>query len=62
MFQKCIQHLKSVLKALATHHCFKSPLGIGNPDKKLSDVRNYLLLGTVLVLLCDLILVFVSNH
>ena len=58
MFQKGIQHLKSVLKALATHHCFKSPLGIGNPDKTL----NYLLLGTVLVLLCDLILVFVSNH
>lgn len=61
MFQKGIQHLKSVLKVPATDS-FKSCLGIGNPDKTLSDVRNYLLFGSAPVLLCDLILVFASNH
>lgn len=61
MFQKGIQHLKSVLKVPATDS-FKSRLGIGNPDKTLSDVRNYLLFGSAPVLLCDLILVFASNH
>ena len=44
-----------------THHFFKS-LGIGNPDKTLGDVRNYLLFGVDLVLLSNLILVFALNH
>ena len=54
MFQKGIQNLKSVLTVPATRYSFNSPLGIGNPDKTL--------FGKVLVLLCDLILVFASNH
>lgn len=62
MFQQGIQHLKSVLKGVATHHSFNSPPGTGNPDKTRGDVRNYLLFGIVLVLLCDLIFVFASNH
>jgi len=62
MFPKGIQHLKSVLKVIATHHSLKSPLGTGNPGKTVGDVRNYSLFGVVLVLLCDLILVFALNH